>query len=218
MSKLLDTALGFLGINVHQLIVTAALLFAAFFAGAAWQNGHATQTAIAAVQTAADKRVADDRRDYNAKLADAKKRLEDQRGKQQEADQKSHDQLVHERDSARAAYDRAMAQLKKGSTNAVYARDDLIVGGPDMRRLFDNTAAACTDAGSADAAANLPGRADGPAPACGPAADLRLGELKAGYLALGKRLREVRGLALSLQTEARSLGLAPPMAPQTAKP
>lgn len=203
----MTTLLSLFKSNVYQLLIAAALVVAAFFAGATWNNNRATETAVTAVQAAADKRADQDRKDYAASIAKLKSDYGADLKQALAADQKSHAILAGERDRARADYERAMAALKQENSNV--AKPDLVIGDASLRLLFDETSGACPAADAGSAKADVSGRVDGSSGGCGSSASLRLGELEAGYMALGRRLRDANAHVYALQAQASLLGLAP---------
>jgi hypothetical protein len=183
MTKLLS----FLGINVHQLVVSAALSCAAFFAGMAIANGWATHTAVVAVQAAADKTVAAVKADDAARLKSVIRQAVKDKQLDSKADASAHGELQSAKDKAAAAEALARAYFAKWKeAKNAYPSDDLVIGGADLRRVLDNAAGADGDGDAAAGAAA--GGTDGAARAAATAAGepLTLGDLKTGYVALGQ--------------------------------
>lgn len=206
MTKILNWVLGTFGFSLNQLIITAAVVVAAFFAGGVWQNGHATKAAVDVVQKAADARVDKQKAEDARKMADAKKAWEDARNGERAANQQGHDQLAKELTDAKAALTRARAKLKE-LDHAGYPPDSLIVGGADLRRLLNDATGACAGPDGMPPATDLFAGTDDRAAACRSSAGVRLDELEAGYLALGTQYRDVAGQLRAVETAARSLGL-----------
>jgi hypothetical protein len=208
MSKLLS----FFGVSPYQLMVIGGLLVGAFFVGAAWNNHAATVAAVEAVQRAADTRADNDRKAYAAALVKAKDDWAKQRETERAAEKAGKDQLVAAKARADADYKAALiklSQLEKGDANGAFPLDTIVVGGPDLRRLLNDTAAACTNAGSLPAASGVVAGFDDRAAACSSDSAVTLGQLKAALLVRSREYREVSGHLAALQTNAKRLGLAP---------
>jgi hypothetical protein len=204
---MMGKALAFLGINLTQLGVIAALcasLFAGGYGLGRVQEAHGAVATIAKQAPAQLKTVTDQ---ASGKIDGLNLAVASQQQTQDLADAAAHAQFIADKSRLEIQLADARAQLDQEKSH-VCANDDTVLGGGDLRRVLDHAAGADGDVAGGQAPAKADRAGIHGSAAAGPeAADLTCGQLKAGYLNLAAWGRGLAAQLRALQTQARQLGL-----------